>query len=93
MTENWHTRVSLAEVELIMVVLLHKNKRKIPKDFLSSKSTGSIFGFKNAVLWYQNVPKMNKAVVPLCSMHTDNKIDPEGVHFKKEHFFYKQMLK
>jgi hypothetical protein len=87
MTDNSYTRASLAEVELIMVVLLHKNNRKFPEEFLPDKNTGSIFGFKDIVLWHQNAPKIDEAVVPLCSLNTDNKIDPDIVNFKKEQFF------
>lgn len=54
------------------------NKREIPKDFLPHKERevgSSKFGFTKNVTIVSYVPKKNKSVILISSMHHDDKVD------------------
>ena len=66
------------EFKLSLVGTLNKNKPDIPKEFLPDKSrpqSSSLFGFSKNMTMVSYVPKKNKAVVLLSTMHNDAAID------------------
>lgn len=82
--DNWYTSYSLA-VDLLkekttMVGTIKKNKRELPPEFLPNKSRqvkSSVFGYQNDVTIVSYVPKKNRSVVLISTMHDDGEIDPE----------------
>jgi len=59
---------------------LKKNKREIPTEFLPDKNkvvSSSVFGFQKNKTLVSYVPRKNKAVILLSTMHHDSKIDVE----------------
>lgn len=84
--DNWFTSIELIEYlkkkGLTCVFTMKINKRESPKEFLPSKhrdigSTLYDFAGQNTLL--SNVPKKNKAVILLSSMHHTGK--PEIIEF------------
>ncbi|GBP30941.1 PiggyBac transposable element-derived protein 4 [Eumeta japonica] len=84
-TDNWYTSVKLATdlldppYKLTLVGTLKKNKPDIPQDFLPNKNKpqfSSLFGIRSKMTMVSYVPKPNKAVVLLSSMHHAAHIDP-----------------
>lgn len=82
-TDNWFTSVELMNIlkkkQLTLVGTLKKNKREIPPNFLPSrhrKVGSSIFGFTSDATLASFVPKANKSVLILSSMHHTSNIDP-----------------
>lgn len=84
--DNWFTSVSLADqllqspYKLTMIGTIRKNKKEIPKEFLDVKSRNantSMFCFdqKNTLLSY--MPKKNKLVLLLSTMHEKVEIQEE----------------
>lgn len=80
--DNFFTSILLAKElhskELTLVKNLRKNKPEIPVEFQSNKNHDvgpSIFGFSDNLTLVSYVPKKNKAVLLLSSMHHDNKVD------------------
>ena len=76
--DNFFTSVTLARQlqakKLSLVGTMRSNKREIPPEFLASKDRpvySSIFGHQNQLTLVSYVPKKNKAVIVLSSMHTD----------------------
>lgn len=91
-TDNWYTSVKLANElldpshKLTIVGTLKKNKPDIPKDFLPNRSRtqfSSLFGFQKTMTMVSYVPKPNKAVVLLSSMHHAAHIDPTSTDKQK----------
>lgn len=81
--DNFFTSVPLA-VELVkrkkltMVGTLRKNKREIPPLFINAKERpqhSTIFGYGSECLLASYVPKKNKNVLMLSTMHKDGIID------------------
>lgn len=63
-----------------MVRTLKKNKAEVPPNFLPDPSrevTRSIFGFMDKCALVSYVPKKNKAVLVLSTMHDSKLIDPD----------------
>lgn len=97
-TDNWYTSVKLANelldppYKLTLVGTLKKNKPDIPQDFLPNKTRtqfSSLFGFQKTMTIVSYVPKPNKAVVLLSSMHHAAHIDPaSGDQRKPEIIMY-----
>ena len=57
---------------------MRKNRRELPSKFTTGnrRSVGSsLFGFSDRQTFVSHVPKKNKAVVLLSTMHNDNKVD------------------
>lgn len=68
----------LTEIQLTVVGTLRKNKTSIPKEFSISKNreiNSSLFGFQKDCTIY--VPKKNKVVILLSTLHNDASIDQE----------------
>lgn len=81
-TDNWYTSMELISVMkskgLTVVGTLRKNKKEIPKEFLPQKDRpigSSLFGFTNDTTIVSYVPKKNKSVILVSSMHHDNTVD------------------
>ncbi|KAG5887799.1 hypothetical protein JTB14_019390 [Gonioctena quinquepunctata] len=80
--DNWYTSIEAArmlkEKGLTFVGTMKKNKREILAAFLPSKARevgSSIFGFTSDLTLVSYVPKQNKSVILLSSMHHDNRVD------------------
>lgn len=81
-TDNWYTSMELINVMksrgLTVVGTLKKNKKEIPKAFLPHKDRqvgSSLFGFTKDTAIVSYVPKKNKSVILMSSMHHDNFVD------------------
>lgn len=91
--DNWYTSyplaMSLLDKNITLVGTLKKNKRELPPEFLPNKTrvvNSSLFGFQKNIMIASYVPKRNKAVVLLSTMHDDDAINsetqkPEVIHF------------
>nr|CAI5858234.1 unnamed protein product [Callosobruchus analis] len=78
--DNWFTSVgltnSLREVGLTVVGTLRKNKPDIPPEFLKPKiSTPNRFAFTQDVVLVSHIPRKNKVVMLLSTMHTNDEVD------------------
>lgn len=72
---------SLSSMNLTAVGTLRKNKPYIPKEMLAHKDRAersSTFGFRPNISICSYVPKKNKAVILLSSMHDDDHIGESG---------------
>ena len=83
-TDNWFTSSQLAadllQKQITLLGTMRKNRREIPCEFATGKrrSVGSsLFGFCDRQTLVSHVPKKNKAVVLLSTLHNDNKVDEE----------------
>ena len=83
-TNNYFTSVPLAKTmlqhNLTIVGTMRKCKREIPECMKASKSRKtktSTFGFNDQITMASYVPKKNKSVIMLCTMHHDINIDEE----------------
>jgi len=89
--DNWFASVSLAEEllknhNLTLVATIKKNKREIPKEFLVTKNRelcSSYFGFQNNMSIVSYMPKKNKIVLVLSTMHSSKTIDESSGLAKK----------
>ncbi|KAG5863293.1 hypothetical protein JTB14_034894 [Gonioctena quinquepunctata] len=82
---NWFSSVEIAEElkkrGLTYVGTLRKNKKKIPIEFLPAKKRdveSSSFGFTGDLTLVSYVPKKNKAVLLISSMHHTPDIEPNN---------------
>lgn len=89
--DNWFTSVPLA-VDLLqnhkitMVGTIRKNKREIPPLFLDTKKrevNSSKFGYNKECLLVSYVPKKNKNVLMLSTMHKQGDIDVQSGEQRK----------
>ena len=65
---------------LTFVGTLRKNKREIPPDFLPTKTRdvgSTLYGFTKDITLVSHVPKKNKAVLLLSSMHHNEEVNEE----------------
>ena len=83
--DNWFTSMEvineLQKRGLTYVSTIKKNKKEIPREFLPSKTrvtNSSLFGFGDNVTLVSFVPKPNKAVLLMSSMHFTNTINKEN---------------
>lgn len=83
--DNFFTSVALAEQLLVtnttLVGTIRQNRRDIPQEFLPNRRRpieSSLFGFDQELTLVSYVPKKNKAVLLLSSMHHDNRVDPNN---------------
>lgn len=81
-TDNWYTSIELLEQmkkkKLTVVGTLRKNQREIPPEFLPSRNRSvdtTVFGFTKDITISSYVPKKNKAVITVSSMHHTANID------------------
>jgi len=83
--DNFFTSTSLAEellaVNTTVVGTMRSNKREIPAEMQKSRRRevkSSLFGFNDQLTLVSYVPKKNKAVILLSSMHHDDTISEEN---------------
>ncbi|XP_072401175.1 uncharacterized protein [Diabrotica undecimpunctata] len=83
-TDNWFSSIQvvdkLLEKKLTYVGMLKKNKREIPIEFLPSKNraeNSSLYGFTSNKILLSYVPKKNKAVIMISSMHRNKATDAD----------------
>ncbi|CAB3249420.1 unnamed protein product [Arctia plantaginis] len=81
-TDNWYTSIELLELlkkkQLTGVGTMRKNQKEIPRDFLPNSSRNvdsTIFGFTKDYTISSYVPKKNRAVITVSSMHHMPDID------------------
>lgn len=80
--DNWFSSIQLANelrnIGLTMIGTLRKNKPEIPPKFLSMKKDfpTSVFAFDKNITLVSHVPKKNKCVVLISTMHNSGEIDP-----------------
>ena len=82
--DNWFTSSQLAadllQKQVTLLGTMRKNRRELPCEFATGKrrSVGSsLFGFSDRQTLVSHVPRKNKAVVLLSTMHNDKKVDEE----------------
>jgi len=84
--DNWFTSYNLVQTMLLshkltIVGTIRKNKRELPTSFVTPKNKpvySSIFGFQENCTIVSYIPKKNKVVILISSLHNDDKIDPES---------------
>ena len=81
-TDNWYTNIPLLhyllEKKTTLLGTVRKNKREIPPEFLPTKVRQpgeSMFGFQKDKVLVSFVPKRNKAVILVSSMHDSGVMD------------------
>lgn len=82
-TDNWYTSYPLAsklleEYKITTIGTIKKNKREIPPEFLPNKTKqtkSSLFGFQKNCTLVSYVPKKNKSVILISTMHDTADID------------------
>nr|XP_022907230.1 piggyBac transposable element-derived protein 4-like [Onthophagus taurus] len=84
-TDNWYSSLTLAkyllEKKITFIGTLRKNKREIPPEFLPNKNRqpqSSLFGFQQDTALVSYVPRKNKAVILLSTMHDLPEVDEES---------------
>ncbi|KRY41009.1 PiggyBac transposable element-derived protein 4 [Trichinella spiralis] len=89
--DNWFMSYSLVEdllkEKLTAVGTMRKNKRQIPAAFIETKHrelNSSLFGYQKNMTLVSYVPKKNKNVILLSSMHHDGSIVSTGQREKPE---------
>lgn len=80
--DNWYTSKDLAAdmltKGLTCLGTMKKNKREIPPEFLPSKTRevkSSLFGFQEDTMMVSFVPKRNKSVILMSTLHDQPDID------------------
>lgn len=94
--DNWYNSIPLANDLLknhntTVVGTLRKNKREIPPCFLEIKKrqlNSTMFGYGTKILLTSYVPKKNKNVLLISTMHDQGFIDPESEEKKPEVIMY-----
>ncbi|GBN51436.1 PiggyBac transposable element-derived protein 4 [Araneus ventricosus] len=88
--DNWYTSYPLSQEllqkKITIVGTLRKNKREIPPIFLNSRKRdvySSTFGFQKETTIVSYIPKKNRNVLLLSTMHNDNAIDLSTGEAKK----------
>lgn len=84
MADNWFSSIQLVDElskrKLTYVGTVKKNKREIPSEFKSDKRRhvqSALFGFTQDKTLCSYVPKKNRAVILISSMHHNNVIDSD----------------
>lgn len=82
--DNWYSSIELVDelkkIGLTYVGTIKKNKRQIPAEFLPTRKreiNSTAFGFQKDKTMVSFVPKKNKAVLLISSMHHQRVIDKE----------------
>ncbi|XP_046670964.1 piggyBac transposable element-derived protein 4-like [Homalodisca vitripennis] len=81
---NWFVSLQLAvtllkEKSLTLVGTIRGNRREVPQNFLADKDREvhtSLFGYHEKATLVSYVPRKNKAVIALSTMHKVGEIDP-----------------
>ena len=80
--DNFFTTVQLADAliskKLTLLSTIRRNNRDVPAEFLADRSRpagSSMFGFSGPKTLVSYVPKRNKAVLLLSTLHNDDKVD------------------
>ncbi|KAJ4437502.1 hypothetical protein ANN_17647 [Periplaneta americana] len=80
--DNWFSSMELVnelkKFDLTYVGTMRKNKREIPEEFLPRKDRkvrSSAFGFTKDVTLVSHVPKKNRNVVLVSTMHHERRVD------------------
>lgn len=89
--DNWFTSYELVEHLLIehkltSVGTVRKNKRQVPPEFTKTRGVevfSSRFGFQKDITLVSHVPKKNKIVLLMSSLHHDDNIDESTGEKKK----------
>ncbi|XP_035212060.1 uncharacterized protein LOC118186137 [Stegodyphus dumicola] len=87
--DNWYMGYELSQdllkKKITIVGTMRKNKREIPPEFLAKKREvySSIFGFQKEATLVSYVPKKNKSVILLSTMHSGDQIDESTGESKK----------
>lgn len=89
--DNWFVSLPLAldlleNRKLTLLGTMRGNKREVPANFLSDKDRepfSSEFGYQDKATIVSYVPKKNKAVIALSTMHRTGEIDPDNNEEKK----------
>lgn len=84
--DNWFTSYNLVQTmltlhKLTIVGTIRKNKRELPTSFVTTKNKpvySCTFGFQENCTIVSYIPKKNKVVILISSLHNDEKIDPES---------------
>ncbi|XP_056643942.1 piggyBac transposable element-derived protein 4-like [Diorhabda sublineata] len=83
--DSWFTSIELVDLllqkGLTYVGTIRKNKREIPREFLPNKTRpeeSSLFGFVRDKTLVSHVPKKNKSVVLLSSMHHEISVNEQS---------------
>lgn len=82
---------SLYENGLTMVGTIKKNKRCVPQDFLPSRNRNAesnIFGFLKNYTLVSYVPKKNRAVIFLSTMHHTKEVDISNKNKSEVNLYY-----
>ncbi|XP_069685978.1 piggyBac transposable element-derived protein 4-like [Periplaneta americana] len=96
-TDNWFTSIPLCldlleNDKITLVGTLKKNKREIPPHFTTTQDrevNSTLFGFNENCTIISYVPKKNKTVLALSTMHYDKAMDEEtGGSQKPEIIFF-----
>lgn len=89
-TDNWFTSYDLVnyltQEKLSFVGTLKKNKAQIPlkfKNVKKQKQFTSTFGFQENATLVSYVPRLNRNVILISSLHNDDAIDPDTGDRKK----------
>lgn len=95
-TDNWFTSLELSESlrskGLTLIGTIRKNKRELPLEFNQSSNRpvgSSMFGFGNGTTLVSYVPKRNKNVLLISTMHQGDNLNkdtgkPEIIHTYNE---------
>lgn len=82
--DNWYTSVPLADYlltkKITVLGTMRKNKSEIPVEFLPDKNKdvqSCVFGFQKDKMLVSYVPRKNKSVILLSTLHDDDEIDPD----------------
>lgn len=95
--DNWFSSIPLIDElqtshKTTVVATLKKNKKEIPPEFLATKTRpifSSLIGYSNGKVSSSYVPKKNKCVLVVSSMHEECKIDEStGSKQKPETIMY-----
>ncbi|XP_035213239.1 uncharacterized protein LOC118187142 [Stegodyphus dumicola] len=87
--DNWYMGFELSQdllkKKITIVGTMRKNEREIPPEFLAEKREvySSIFGFQKEATLVSYVPKKNKSVILLSTMHSGDQIDESTGESKK----------
>lgn len=81
--DNWFTSFELVnhllqEHKLTSVGTIRKNKKQVPAEFLTTRGKdifSSTFGFQRDLTIVSHIPKKNKVVLLMSSLHHDRSID------------------
>lgn len=83
-TDNWYTSYPLAmyllQKKITLIGTMRKNKREIPTEFLTHKNRevdSVLFGYQKDATLVSYIPKKNKTVFLLSTMHDAGVIDKE----------------